>query len=82
MYLNECPQVVRILQKGFLSIQDRIFLARSQCGFHQGQVLVCCVNEHPAATTLAPTRPPPPAPNQNPNSNQKKAGILPKPGKV
>lgn len=76
VYLSECDQIVKILKKGFLSFQDRIFLGRSQCGFENGQVKVCCVDVHPASTTQAPVHTTA-APQKNTNNAD---SVLPAPG--
>ncbi|XP_037729713.1 melanization protease 1 [Drosophila subpulchrella] len=42
--LRECGYLFELVQRGAVSDQDRRFLRNSQCGFRNGQVLICCAN--------------------------------------
>lgn len=81
MYFKSCPPLLEIFNRRPPSPQDRLFLSLSQCGYRDGQPLVCC-----RENTVAPPPPPPsPQPTQapvNPNQGQgpPKPSLLPKPG--
>ncbi|KAH8354544.1 hypothetical protein KR084_000909, partial [Drosophila pseudotakahashii] len=40
--LKECGYLYELVQRGSVSDQNRQFLRQSQCGFRNGQVLICC----------------------------------------
>ncbi|EDV42854.1 uncharacterized protein Dana_GF18202 [Drosophila ananassae] len=42
--LRECGYLFEVVQRGVISPEDREFLKSSQCGYRNGQVLVCCAN--------------------------------------
>ncbi|CRL07282.1 CLUMA_CG020261, isoform A [Clunio marinus] len=71
VYFKSCPSLLEIYNRRPPSNQDRLFLSLSQCGYRDGQPLVCCRN-FPESTTLPPP-PPPTAPTQ-------KLSPLPLPG--
>lgn len=81
VFFKTCPPLFEIYNKRPASTQDRLFLSLSQCGFRDGQPLVCCRE----SVTVAPTPPPPPPPTQPPvvaptQSPQQPKGVLPRPG--
>lgn len=57
MYFKTCPNLLEIYNKRPASTQDRLFLSLSQCGYRDGQPLVCCREQ---AVAPPPTQPPPP----------------------
>jgi hypothetical protein len=74
IFIKQCTPLVRRILKKPLPLQDRIYLARSQCGYRDGQPLVCCPPQsewptQPPATQ--PTSAPPPKPS---------GSLLPEPG--
>ncbi|XP_039492941.1 melanization protease 1 [Drosophila santomea] len=42
--LRECGYLFELLQGEEVTDQDRLFLQSSQCGYRNGQVLICCAN--------------------------------------
>lgn len=46
---------MKILERKPITAVDRIFLSRSQCGFRDGQPLVCCRELAVAVTSTTPT---------------------------
>lgn len=66
IYVKECASLIALIQKKPLSHENRVFLSKSQCGYQNGQPLVCCAA--PDAPPALPTKPPAPS------------NLLPKPG--
>lgn len=50
-FLRQCNSLYNLLVRQPLSDQDRNYLRRSQCGYTQGQVLVCCPDSLQQPTT-------------------------------
>jgi len=71
VFFRTCPSLLEIYNKRPANTQDRLFLSLSQCGFRDGQPLVCC-----RETATAATQPPPPVTQPPPSQNH----LLPKPG--
>ncbi|XP_017057003.1 melanization protease 1 [Drosophila ficusphila] len=61
--LTECGYLYQLVQRGVVPTESRRFLQQSQCGYRNGQVLICC----------EPNRPP-----TNP-SKRPSTGLLPQP---
>ncbi len=72
IYARNCVPIVQILEKRPLSVADRIYLARSQCGYRNNQPLVCCQQDYTPATK------PPPRPTRP--TVRPTGSILPEPG--
>lgn len=80
VYFKACPALQEIFNRRPPSTQDRLFLSLSQCGYRDGQPLVCC-------RETAYVAPPPPAPtqppiniNNSPGPAPSSSNLLPKPG--
>ena len=76
VYFKACPALLEIYNRRPPNPQDRIFLSLSQCGYRDGQPLVCC------REVVAPPAPPPPtsAPNVPVTQPPQRSPLLPKPG--
>lgn len=76
VYFKTCPSLFEIFNKRPASTQDRLFLSLSQCGFRDGQPLVCCRE----AASVAP--PPPAVTTQAPvqQTQSPRNTLLPRPG--
>lgn len=73
VYFKSCPPLLEIFNRRPPTTQDRLFLSLSQCGYRDGQPLVCCRD-------AAPVQPPPtPAPTASPVVPQQPS-LLPRPG--
>lgn len=44
IYLQDCNYLFELIQQRTVSNSDRIFLQSSQCGYRNGQVIICCAN--------------------------------------
>ena len=64
--MKECAPLIKLIQQKPLSHENRLFLSKSQCGYQNGQPLVCC------AADDAPVAPPTKAPAPS--------NLLPRPG--
>ncbi|SPP88304.1 melanization protease 1 [Drosophila guanche] len=42
--LKECEYIYELVRRGSISTENRLFLQNSQCGYLNGQVLICCAN--------------------------------------
>ena len=60
IYFKSCPSLLELTQKKPPDTQDRLYLSLSQCGFRDGQPLVCCKDAPPPPPTAPPTTPTPP----------------------
>ncbi|KAL5284644.1 CLIPB1.2 family protein [Megaselia abdita] len=69
--LKECNGLYSLLQRVPLNDEDKNFLKRSQCGWHNGDVLICCTEKQKAGGNFQP------AVNRGPNSDNE---LLPEPG--
>jgi secreted trypsin-like serine protease len=59
IYARNCLPIIKILETRPISLANRIFLARSQCGYRSNQPLVCCPPTEPAVQRpTARPRPP------------------------
>lgn len=81
VYFKTCPPLLEIYNKRPATSQDRLFLSLSQCGFRDGQPLVCCRE----SAAVAPPPPPTAPPTQSPvvaqtDAPQQPRGVLPRPG--
>ena len=76
MYFKSCPELLEIFNKRPPNPQDRLFLSLSQCGYRDGQPLVCC------RENVAPPPPPPPTTTQSTIAitSAPQRSLLPKPG--
>lgn len=85
VYFKSCPALLEIYNKRPASTQDRLYLSLSQCGFRDGQPLVCC-REFAAPASQPPPPPPQQPPQQVPQQPSPVApvapgkSLLPKPG--
>ncbi|ALC47792.1 MP1 [Drosophila busckii] len=83
IYLTQCKYLYDIVQKRAISVSDRAFLSNSQCGFRNGQVLICCANtrrlvQQPVWGNNVQTRPQPqPQPQPQPTAPTKRSNLLP-----
>lgn len=77
VYFKSCPPLLEIYNKRPASTQDRLYLSLSQCGFRDGQPLVCC-KEYAPVTQAPPPQQPSPPPQNVPVAPAK--SLLPKPG--
>lgn len=79
VYFKSCPPLLEIFNRRPPSTNDRLFLSLSQCGYRDGQPLVCCREFAPPPPP--PTQPPPPQNivTQAPIVPQQPS-LLPKPG--
>ncbi|XP_037818581.1 serine protease easter-like [Lucilia sericata] len=69
--LEDCKYLYNILVSSPLRDADRLYLSRSQCGYQNGKVLICCPDRYRQVTQQ--TVPPTPPPNYVNN-------LLPQPG--
>ncbi|XP_052836121.1 melanization protease 1 [Drosophila gunungcola] len=56
--LRECGYIFELVQRGVVSPEDRRFLQLGQCGYRNGQVLICCANSRRRSQQPQPTQPP------------------------
>lgn len=83
VYFKTCPALLEIFNRRPPSTQDRLFLSLSQCGYRDGQPLVCC---RETAVVAPPPPPPTQAPPVNLNTGQRpgqgslNSNLFPKPG--
>ncbi|XP_075147894.1 serine protease ea-like [Haematobia irritans] len=58
--LNDCKYLYNVLTAKPLRDADRLYLSRSQCGYQNGKVLICCPDRYRQIqpVTPAPTSPP------------------------
>lgn len=71
--LQDCKYLFNILISAPLQDSDRLYLSRSQCGYRNGQVLICCPDRY---REVVPQMMPPTTPKPAPAANQ----LLPQPG--
>ncbi|XP_017031220.1 melanization protease 1 [Drosophila kikkawai] len=69
--LPECGYLYQIVQRGSVSRENRDFLANSQCGYRNGNVLICCANNR-----LRPQPSPRPKPTVA-TTPPRRSGLLP-----
>lgn len=70
VYFKTCPSLLQLYNNRATSdVKDRLFLSLSQCGFRDGQPLVCCRDT--VRSTVEPVTEPPKVP---------RSSLLPKPG--
>jgi len=74
--LQECKYLFNILLSQPISDVDRLYLSRSQCGYQNGQVLICCSDRHRTAEPITPTKPQPTSLPIQSHSNS----LIPEPG--
>lgn len=86
IYFKSCGSLWQLFNKRPALPQDRLYISLSQCGFRDGQPLVCCTDA-PAQQAPQPTQPPfqpvqpqPVNPGPAPPPNQIHSTLLPKPG--
>uniref|UniRef100_W8BBZ8 CLIP domain-containing serine protease n=1 Tax=Ceratitis capitata TaxID=7213 RepID=W8BBZ8_CERCA len=75
LILDDCKYLFNLLLQTPLLDSDRLYLSRSQCGYQNGKVLICCPDRYRdyinvPSTNPTTTKPPPVAPSN----------LLPQPG--
>lgn len=71
IHLEDCKYLYGLLTTTPLRDTDRLYLSRSQCGYTNGKVLICCPDRYRESSSETT---PPPKPNVTSNS------LLPLPG--
>ncbi|XP_032596341.1 serine protease easter [Drosophila grimshawi] len=71
IHLEDCKYLYGILTTSPLRNEDKLYLSRSQCGYYNRKVLICCPDRYRDSSPVTTARPPVNSTNTN---------LLPQPG--
>ncbi|XP_060646974.1 melanization protease 1 [Drosophila nasuta] len=77
IYLQSCNYLYELVQKRSVSASDRTFLANSQCGYRNNQVIICCANSRRLSDAPVWGNQGLPQPQPQPTVPAKLSGLLP-----
>ncbi|XP_017874639.1 PREDICTED: serine protease easter [Drosophila arizonae] len=78
IYLRDCTYLFELIQKRTLSSSERSLLQNSQCGYRNGQVLICCANSRQLSEQpIWGQKQPQSQPQPQPSMPISRSGLLP-----